>query len=109
VPEGATPKDGPSAGVTMATALLSLALGRAPSSDLAMTGELTLTGRVLAVGGIREKVIAARRTGIRRIILPEANRGDFEELPDHLQENIEVHFAERYPDVARIAFPGLDA
>ncbi len=107
VPEGATPKDGPSAGVTMATALLSLALKRAPAANLAMTGELTLTGRVLAVGGIREKIIAARRNGVRRIILPEANRGDFDELPDHLQEKIEVHFADEYADVARIAFPGI--
>ncbi len=106
VPEGATPKDGPSAGITMATALLSLALGR-PPADLAMTGELTLTGQVLPVGGIREKVVAARRNGIRRLILPVTNQGDFEELPNYLKESIEVHFAARYQQVARIAFPEL--
>ncbi|RLA38155.1 MAG: endopeptidase La [Gammaproteobacteria bacterium] len=105
VPEGATPKDGPSAGVTMATALLSLARKRKPRS-LAMTGELTLTGQVLPVGGIREKVIAARRIKIRELILPESNRGDFEELPDHIRDGITVHFASDYPDVAEVVFAG---
>jgi ATP-dependent Lon protease len=105
VPEGATPKDGPSAGVTMATALLSLALGTAPRRGLAMTGELTLSGRVLAVGGIREKVVAARRVGARILVLPEANRRDVDELPDHLLEGITVHFAEHYEDVLGVAFP----
>jgi len=104
VPAGATPKDGPSAGITMATALLSLARKRRPVRRLAMTGELTLTGEVLPVGGIREKVIAAKRTGIRELILPEANRGDFEELPDHIQEGMTVHFASRYSDVAPVVF-----
>ena len=104
VPEGATPKDGPSAGITMATALLSLARNQRVARPLAMTGELTLTGRVLPVGGIREKVIAARRSGIRELILPEANRGDFEELPDYIREGIEVHFVSRYPQVVAIAF-----
>jgi ATP-dependent Lon protease len=103
VPEGATPKDGPSAGVTMATALLSLARGRKPRA-LAMTGELTLTGQVLPVGGIREKVIAARRSKIRELILPEANRGDYEELPDHIRAGLTVHFASDYPEVAEVAF-----
>ncbi len=104
VPEGATPKDGPSAGITMATALLSLALGRSPR-PVAMTGELTLTGQVLAVGGIREKVIAARRNGIRRLVLPDANRGDFEQLPDYLKEGLDVNFAKQYRDVARLVLP----
>lgn len=104
VPEGATPKDGPSAGITMATALLSLALGRPPEAT-AMTGELTLTGQVLAVGGIREKVIGARRNGIRRLVLPDSNRGDFEELPDYLKEGLEVNFAKQYRDVARLVLP----
>ena len=103
VPEGATPKDGPSAGVTMATALLSLARGVPLARPLAMTGELTLTGRVLPVGGIREKVIAARRVGLRELILPDDNRKDFEELPDYLQEGITVHFAKAYEEVAAIA------
>ncbi len=104
VPEGATPKDGPSAGVTMAVALLGLALDRRIPRPLALTGELTLTGRVLAVGGIREKVIAARRRRIPELILPEANRRDFEELPEHIREGIKVHFAQRFEDVVKCVF-----
>ena len=104
VPEGATPKDGPSAGVTMTTALLSLARHQAIERSLAMTGELTLTGHVLPVGGIREKVIAARRSGIFEVILPDANRRDYDELPEHLKEGMTVHFARRYRDVARVVF-----
>ncbi len=104
VPAGATPKDGPSAGITMASALLSLARNRRPVRKLAMTGELTLTGQVLPVGGIREKVIAARRMNIRELILPEANRGDFEDIPEHITEGITVHFAEKFDDVAPIVF-----
>ncbi|EKF73060.1 ATP-dependent protease La [Alcanivorax hongdengensis A-11-3] len=102
VPEGATPKDGPSAGVTMATALLSLAMNKRLPRKLAMTGELTLTGQVLAVGGIREKIIAARRVGIREVILPDACRRDFDELPGYLKEGMTVHFARQYRDVHRI-------
>jgi ATP-dependent Lon protease len=104
VPEGATPKDGPSAGVTMATALLSLACGKTVNRPLAMTGELTLTGNVFPVGGIREKVIAARRIGIMELILPHANRGDFEVLPPHIRKGIKVHFAKNYRDVAALVF-----
>ncbi len=104
VPEGATPKDGPSAGVTMATALLSLARGEKPRRPLAMTGELTLTGEVLPVGGIREKVIAARRVGIRELILPEANRRDFEELPGYIRQGLTVHFAAHYDAVFAVVF-----
>ncbi len=104
VPEGATPKDGPSAGITMASALLSLALGRRPQRVLAMTGELTLTGQVLPVGGIKEKVIAARRAGINEVILPEDNRGDFDELPGYISEGVTVHFARRFRDVADVVF-----
>ena len=104
VPEGATPKDGPSAGVTMATALLSLARKERIKRPLAMTGELTLTGQVLPVGGIREKVIAARRVGVMELILPEANRGDFEELPAHIRKGITIHFARHYRDVASVVF-----
>ncbi|MFB3079060.1 MAG: endopeptidase La, partial [Lysobacterales bacterium] len=104
VPEGATPKDGPSAGVTMATALLSLARKERIKRPLAMTGELTLTGQVLAVGGIREKVIAARRSRIMELILPVTNKADFEELPDYLREGINVHFAKTYRDVFHFAF-----
>lgn len=104
VPEGATPKDGPSAGVTMASALLSLARNQPPKKGVAMTGELTLTGHVLPIGGVREKVIAARRQKIFELILPEANRGDFEELPEYLKEGLTVHFAKRYADVAKVLF-----
>merc|ERR1719361_2063868 len=92
-PEGATPKDGPSAGVTMATALLSLALGQPVRPDLAMTGEVSLNGKVLAVGGIKEKTIAARRAGCKVLVFPHANRRDFDELPEYLREGLEVHFA----------------
>ncbi|OLU15207.1 endopeptidase La [Pseudomonas sp. PA1(2017)] len=104
VPEGATPKDGPSAGVTIASALLSLARNRAPKKGVAMTGELTLTGQVLAIGGVREKVIAARRQKIHELILPEANRGSYQELPDYLKEGLTVHFAKRFSDVAKVLF-----
>jgi len=104
VPAGATPKDGPSAGVTMASAILSLARGRRPVRPLAMTGELTLTGEVLPVGGIQEKVIAARRTGLREVILPEANRGDFETLPEHVREGMTANFAAHFSDVERVVF-----
>ena len=102
MPEGATPKDGPSAGVTMASALLLLALESPLDRPLAMTGELTLTGVVLPVGGIREKVIAAKRRKLSELILPEANRGDFEELPEHIREGLTVHFVGRYQEVAKI-------
>ena len=104
VPEGATPKDGPSAGVTMATALVGLALNRPIRADLAMTGELTLTGKVLPVGGIREKVVAARRAGIACVVLPADNARDLDELPDYLKEDLEVHFASTFDDVFDIAF-----
>jgi ATP-dependent Lon protease len=104
IPEGATPKDGPSAGVTMATALLSLARNEKLARLLAMTGELSLTGQVLPVGGIREKVIAARRAGIMEMILPEENRRDFEKLPDYIRKGITIHFARHYRDVVKIVF-----
>ena len=104
VPEGATPKDGPSAGITMASALLSLARNQAPRTGVAMTGEITLTGQVLPVGGIREKVIAARRQSIFELILPEANRGDYDELPEHLKQGMTLHFAARFEDVAKLLF-----
>lgn len=104
VPEGATPKDGPSAGITIATALVSLARKERIRRPLAMTGELTLTGQVLPVGGIREKVIAARRAKIMELILPDANRRDFEELPDYLREGINVHFARTFREVFETVF-----
>lgn len=104
VPEGATPKDGPSAGVTMTTALISLARKQRIKLRMAMTGEITLTGQVLAVGGIREKIIAARRSKINTLILPAANRRDYDELADHLKQDLVVHFAEHYQDVFDVVF-----
>ncbi|RKO98313.1 hypothetical protein CXG81DRAFT_5934, partial [Caulochytrium protostelioides] len=105
VPEGATPKDGPSAGSTMATSLLSLALGRPVIPDVAMTGELTVTGKVLRIGGVKEKVMAARRAGVKEIIFPAANRTDWNELADYVTEGLRPHFVETYEDIARIVFP----
>ncbi len=104
VPEGATPKDGPSAGVTLASALLSLALNKPIGRPLAMTGEMTLTGKVLPVGGIREKIIAARRSGVREVILPEGCISDFKKLPEHIKEDMTFHFAENYNDVFKIIY-----
>lgn len=104
VPAGATPKDGPSAGITMATALISLMLDRPVIPKLGMTGELTLTGEVLSIGGLKEKIIAAKRAKLKRIIIPSQNRKDFIELPEHLQENLEVHYAKTYQDVFDFAF-----
>jgi ATP-dependent Lon protease len=107
VPAGAVPKDGPSAGVTMATALTSLYTGRPVRSDTAMTGEITLSGLVLPVGGIKEKVLAARRAGIQRVILPWANEKDLKELPDHVRAGMEFILAKRIEDVLRAAIPDL--
>lgn len=103
VPAGATPKDGPSAGITMTSALLSLATNR-PLRKIAMTGELTLTGHVFPVGGIREKVIAAKRAGIKELILPEDSRGDYDEIPDHVRKGMTVHFVSRYKEVVPLLF-----
>lgn len=102
VPEGATPKDGPSAGVTMATALLSLARNERLRRPVAMTGELTLTGRVLPVGGIREKVIAARRNKVMEVVFPESNQRDYDELPSYLKEGLTVHFVRDYKEIVRL-------
>jgi ATP-dependent Lon protease len=104
VPEGATPKDGPSAGITITTALVSLARGQGIARPLAMTGEITLTGKVLPVGGIKEKIIAARRSGINEIILPDGCRSEFEKLPDHIKEGIDFSFVKIYREVFRQVF-----
>lgn len=109
VPEGATPKDGPSAGITIATALVSLARDQRIKRPLAMTGELTLTGQVLPVGGIREKIVAARRAQIAEVLIPFANRGDYEALPDHLTANMTVHFVRSFDEVFEIVFSGVPA
>ncbi|HEX2935429.1 MAG TPA: endopeptidase La [Bacteroidales bacterium] len=103
VPAGATPKDGPSAGITMAFALYSLAKNKPIKSGLAMTGELTLTGKVLPIGGVREKTIAARRVKVFELIFPADNKKDFDELPDYLKEGITAHFVEYFDDVIKIA------
>ncbi len=104
VPEGATPKDGPSAGITMATALISLALNKPIKKKVSMTGEITLTGKVLAVGGIREKIIAAKRVKLNEIILPEDCRRDYDELPDFIKAGLNIHFVETYSDVFAVVF-----
>ena len=103
VPAGATPKDGPSAGITMALSLYTLATDQAPIDNLAMTGELTLTGRVLPIGGVKEKTIGARRVGITTLIFPEDNRQDFEDLDDYIKEGITAHFARTFSDVLAVA------
>nr|AAO34661.1 putative Lon2 protease [Oryza sativa Indica Group] len=105
VPAGATPKDGPSAGCTMVTSMLSLAMGKLVKKDLAMTGEVTLTGRILPIGGVKEKTIAARRSGIKTIIFPAANRRDFDELAPNVKEGLEVHFVDKYSEIYDLAFP----
>ena len=104
VPDGATPKDGPSAGITMATALISLVTNKPIRRPLAMTGELSLTGHVLPIGGVREKTIAARRQKIKELIFPEANRKDFDELPAYIRKGLKPHFVSRYSEVAAIVF-----
>jgi len=104
VPEGATPKDGPSAGITMITAMLSLALKKPVRNDLAMTGEVSLTGKILPVGGIKEKTMAARRARIKCIVLPAGCKHDFDEMPDYLKEGLEFHFVDDYSGVYEVAF-----
>ncbi|XP_031515946.1 lon protease homolog, mitochondrial [Papio anubis] len=109
VPEGATPKDGPSAGCTIVTALLSLAMGRPVRQNLAMTGEVSLTGKILPVGGIKEKTIAAKRAGVTCIVLPAENKKDFYDLAAFITEGLEVHFVEHYREIFDIAFPDEQA
>lgn len=108
IPEGATPKDGPSAGITMVTALLSLLIDTPVLDNLGMTGELTLTGRILAIGGVKEKLIAARRSGLKVLIFPKDNIRDYDELPEYIKKGIIVHFVEHYDEVFKIAFPERD-
>jgi ATP-dependent Lon protease len=103
VPAGATPKDGPSAGVSIVTAMFSLLTHRIVRSDLAMTGEISLRGRVLKVGGIKEKVLAAARAGLREVILPEENRGDWSEVPEEIRKRMKVHFVRQINELFDIA------
>ena len=106
LPAGATPKDGPSAGITMATALYSLATQRSVKTGLAMTGELSLIGRVMPVGGIKEKVLAAKRAGIKEIIMPASNKKDLKEVPAQHLKGLKFHFVEKFTEVLAIALEG---
>jgi ATP-dependent Lon protease len=106
VPAGAVPKDGPSAGIAMATALASLALGRPVSEDVAMTGEITLTGQVLPIGGVREKVLAAQRAGVTTVVLPKENEADLEDLPRDVRKTMRFVPADSVDEVLAAAFPG---
>ena len=105
VPEGATPKDGPSAGITMVTAMLSLLTNTAVMEDLGMTGELTLTGKILGIGGVKEKLVAAKRSGLKEVIFPKENIRDYDQLPNYLKEEIKIQFVDHYDEVFKIAFP----
>ena len=102
VPAGATPKDGPSAGITMALAIYSLATGKAVRKNIAMTGELSLTGRVLPIGGVKEKTIAAKRASVSDIILPKSNEKDYMEIPDYIREGLNAHFVSHFDEVLKI-------
>ena len=108
VPAGATPKDGPSAGIAMATALTSLLANRPVRTDTAMTGEITLAGLVLPVGGVKEKVLAAHRAGLQRVILPKANAKDLRKLPSDVYDEMEFIFVERFAEVIHAAIPALE-
>ena len=103
VPSGAQPKDGPSAGVTMATALVSLISKRPVRSDVGMTGEITLRGQVLPVGGIKEKVLAAHRSGLKTVVLPRRNEADLEELPEEVLKEIKFEFVDVVDQVINVA------
>jgi ATP-dependent Lon protease len=105
IPEGATPKDGPSAGITMATALLSLLRNKIITDKLVMTGELSLTGQVLPIGGLKEKTIAARRNKAKHIIFPKQNERDLDEIPDHVKKGIEFHPVTNFDEVLSLALP----
>jgi ATP-dependent Lon protease len=99
VPAGATPKDGPSAGVTIVAALSSLLMHRRVRSDVAMTGEISLRGRVLRVGGIKEKVLAASRFGVKQVVLPAQNRTDWDEVPEEVRKKMKVHFVDHISEL----------
>jgi Lon-like ATP-dependent protease len=106
-PEGAVKKDGPSAGITITTAMVSLSLSKPVPQDIAMTGEISLNGKVLAIGGVKEKTMAAAREGITKLIFPKANEKDVNELPPYIKEGLAFHFVEDYIDVFKILFPGM--
>jgi ATP-dependent Lon protease len=103
VPAGAIPKDGPSAGITMATSIASALTGVPVNKNIAMTGEVTLRGRVLPIGGLKEKALAAKRMGIHRVIIPKRNRKDLEDIPKYIKKDMEFIFAETVDDVFKAA------
>lgn len=103
-PEGASKKDGPSAGVTITTALISMALGIPFNPNYAMTGEISLNGNVLKIGGLREKILAAKREGITNIICPWSNKNDVEEMKDFIKEGMEFHFVRNYKEIYELIF-----
>ncbi|MEC9377129.1 MAG: S16 family serine protease, partial [Candidatus Neomarinimicrobiota bacterium] len=107
VPAGAIPKDGPSAGVSMVTSLVSLLTNKPVKERVAMTGEITLRGNVLPIGGVKEKVTAAHRSGIKEVILPDWNRKDLEDVPEHVSKDLTFHFAKDIRDVLKVAIPGV--
>ena len=109
VPAGAIPKDGPSAGITMATAIASALTGRAVNKNTAMTGEVTLRGRVLPIGGLKEKTLAAKRMGIKKIIIPKRNKKDLEDIPKYIKKDMEFAFAETMDDVLKVALKKVDS
>jgi ATP-dependent Lon protease len=104
VPAGAIPKDGPSAGITMATSLLSALLGRAPKAKTCMTGEITLHGKVLPIGGLKEKVLAAQREGMEHLIIPEKNRATYMALPTSVKKRLTVSFVKDFSEVFETMF-----
>jgi ATP-dependent Lon protease len=101
VPAGSIPKDGPSAGITMVTAIVSLMTGRPARRDVAMTGEISLTGRVLAIGGLKEKVLAARRAGVKKVIIPDRNRQDLDDIPEDVRQELQFVFIEDVHEALR--------
>ena len=103
VPEGAIPKDGPSAGVTIATALISALSKRKVNRFVGMTGEITLNGRVLPIGGLKEKAIAASRSGLKEIVIPQENEKDVDDIPKEVRDKLTIHYATKLDDVLQIA------
>jgi ATP-dependent Lon protease len=108
VPAGAVPKDGPSAGVAMTTALASLLSGRPVKAFVGMTGEVTLQGRVLPIGGVKQKVLAAHRAGLREVILPQRNEGDLDDVPDQVRQDITFHLVETMDQVLALALEPVE-
>ena len=104
IPEGAVPKDGPSAGITMATAILSAVTGKAVRADVAMTGEVTLRGRVLPIGGLKEKILAAKTAGVHTVLVPKENEKDIAELDREITDGLEIHLVQCMDEVAGYAF-----